>query len=190
MIMLLVGVGCAACAPVAGTAAPAPAPAPPTTAPGGITLPPRPRDIPIDNIDPCSLLTAEQRAALTLDGEPGNSTHFNQLLGAARDCTILGFGTPNVGLGIALAPDTGIERYTDDNLLVAITPITVEGFPALLVRYDRFSDACTVAIDIAPGQLIDLQYSDGGAQAPVPQDQLCRGAERTATEVMRTLLAR
>ena len=48
-----------------------PSPGEPSVAePTGPALPPRPRDVPIDGVDPCSLLTEAQRAELGLDRRP------------------------------------------------------------------------------------------------------------------------
>ena len=46
-----------------------------------LELPPRPRDVRIDGIEPCSLLTEAQRADLGLDGEPSSSTEPSVLFG-------------------------------------------------------------------------------------------------------------
>jgi hypothetical protein len=46
-----------------------------------------------------------------------------------------------------------------------------------------------VVVDVAPGQLLDVQFRDGGCKPPIPQDQVCRGAEQVAGTAMGTLLA-
>ena len=55
VVFLLVG-GC-----TSGPAGSAPA------EPTGLSLPPRPRDLRIDGVEPCSLLTAQQRTELGLE---------------------------------------------------------------------------------------------------------------------------
>ena len=44
-------------------------------------------------------------------------------------------------------------------------------------------------IDVAPGQLIDVDYADDGGQPPVPLNQLCAGARAIADAVLTTLLS-
>jgi hypothetical protein len=46
-----------------------------------------------------------------------------------------------------------------------------------------------VIVDVAAGQLLDIQFGDGGRQPPIPQPQLCEGAQSVADAVMVTLLA-
>ncbi|OLT00077.1 hypothetical protein BJF90_07190 [Pseudonocardia sp. CNS-004] len=84
----------------------------------------------------------------------------------------------------------GIERFTTGELAAEIRPITVQGFPAVVAVPTRFTDYCTVVVDVAPGQLLDVQFATGGRQPPIPQPQLCRDAEIVAGEVMTTLLDR
>lgn len=185
--LLALALACTAC--TGGIAAEAPVTA--TPAPGAITLPPRPYDVPIDDIDPCTLLTPTQLQLLQLDGEPDSYTGSDRLLGSTWSCFVSGFGDPNIGVAVVLAANTGVERYTGGELLTDVSPLTIDGFPGVLAVPRNFSDVCNVVIDIAPGQLINIDFSDGGANTPpVPQDQLCDGARRTATEVLRTLLNR
>ena len=78
----------------------------------------------------------------------------------------------------------GPGSVTDD-----LTPITVAGFPAVLAR-PRNPDFCSVDVDVASGQFLDVMFRDGGREPPIPQDQLCRDAPLVAEEIMRTLLTR
>ncbi len=185
---MVVVVGAVACS-TAPTADP-PVPGTTTTTPGGITLPPRPRDIPVDGVEPCSLLTAEQRAALGLDGNPITSTGSTQIFGSARSCDVRGSDPLEVAVGITLVTTTGVERFTGGELAANLTTITVGGFPAVLARPVGLDSFCSVELDVARGQMIDVQFRDGGRKPPVPLDRLCRGAEQVAGEVMTSLLAR
>jgi Protein of unknown function (DUF3558) len=180
-VLVALAVGCVSCT---STVTP-----PPPTPVTGVVLVPRPRDIPVDDVDPCSLLTPAQRAALKLEGEPRNSTDDGPFLGPTRNCTHLGFGKPNIAISIAVAAGKGIERYTVEGSRSDVSPIVVDGYPAVLARPQTFSDFCTVALDVAPGQLVDVQFRDGGGDQPkISMDELCAGARTTATDVIRTLL--
>jgi hypothetical protein len=95
-----------------------------------------------------------------------------------------------VVVGVSVVTSVGIERFTTSRELAAeLRPVQVRGFPALVVLPTRFNDSCTVVVDVAPGQLIDAQFGDGGGRPPVPQPQLCQGAEAVADAVLSTLLA-
>lgn len=161
-----------------------------TPNPGAITLPPRPRDIPIDDVEPCSLFTEQQRAELSLEGRPRSSTGVTQIFGAARSCDITVFEPRAVAVGSTLVTTTGIERFTDGGLAAKLTPISIGGFPAVIAIPSRSDDYCSVEIDVAAGQLIDVQFALIRLEPTVPVDQLCRRAQDVAGEVMATLIAR
>ena len=174
----------AACTTVAGH----PAPADPT----GLQLPPRPREVRLDGVDPCSLLTAAQRAELGLDGRPVFDAGPSDLYRAAAvpACVIGGFEPRAITVGVSLVTTAGIELFTSGELAAEVRPVQVRGFPAVVAVPTRFSEYCTVVVDVAPGQLLDVQFGDGGRRPPIPQDQLCRDAEIAAGAVMATLLVR
>jgi hypothetical protein len=179
MVLLLL----AGCTTVAGQ----PQPAAPSTS----ALPARPRDVRIDGVDPCSLLTEEQREELGLDGRPVFDNSPTNLYpgGDVPACTVRGFEPRAVWVGVNLVATTGIERYTAGELLVDIRPAEVQGFPALTAVPRDFTEWCSVIVDIAPGQLIDVHFADGGGEPPVPQERLCDDAAVVADRALDTLLA-
>jgi uncharacterized protein DUF3558 len=157
---------------------------------GSVELPPRPREVRLDGVDPCSLLTEQQRAELGLDGRPVFSQAPVSLYKGADvpSCTTGGFEPRAVTVGVSLVTSVGIERFTSGELAAELRPISVHGFPALVAVPTRFTDYCTVVVDVARGQLLDVQFATGGRQPPIPQAQLCRDAEIVAGEVMTTLV--
>jgi hypothetical protein len=180
MILLLL----AGCTTVAGQPQPA-ASAPPTSA-----GPARPRDVPIDDVDPCSLLTEEQREELGLDGRPTFDRSPSLLYpGEVSMCVVSGFDPRAFFVSVGLVTTVGIDFFTSGNLAADLKSINITGFPAAVARPTQYTYYCTVVVDVAPGQLLDVQAQDGGRQPPIPQDQLCRDAEQAATAVMGTLLA-
>jgi hypothetical protein len=177
VLLLLAG-----CTTISGQAEPA---APSSVAPA------RPQEVRIDGVDPCSLLTEEQRAELGLDGPPVFDSSPTTLYpgGDVPACTVRGFEPRAVWVGVNLVATTGIERYTAGELLVDARPTEVRGFPALTAIPRDFTEWCSVIVDIAPGQLIDVHFADGGGEPQVPQEQLCDDAAVAADRAMGTLLA-
>lgn len=185
-VLLLLVVGVVGCAP----AVPAPT-APPSstsaTAQPRVTLPPRPREIRVDDLDPCLLLTPEQQELLELDGIATPDGGSDPILGRTRSCSFRGSDPREIAVGVTPATAAGIEVFTEQNLAVELTPITLSGFPALVVRATLRDDFCSVDVDIADGQLLDIQFAEGTGREPIPQDQLCRDAQAVADQVMITV---
>jgi hypothetical protein len=177
-IMLLL----AGCTTIGGQAEPA---SPPTS-----TSPVRPTDLRIDGVDPCSLLTEQQRAELGLDGEPRFDDSPSLLFpGNVSMCVTSGFEPRAIVVSVGLVTTAGIEFISTGQLVADLDPTAVAGYPATAARPTQYTQFCNVFIDVAPGQLVDVQALDGGRKPPIPQEQLCQDAERAATAVMETLLA-
>jgi hypothetical protein len=71
------------------------------------------REIRLDGVDPCSLLTEEQRAALGLKAAPsGNDLIVGSVQGRRSICTMRGFTENATALGIGLVTTTGIDLWT------------------------------------------------------------------------------
>jgi Protein of unknown function (DUF3558) len=161
------------------------------SAPTGVLLPPRPKEVRLEGVDPCSLLTAEQRVGLGIESEPTSSTPYVALFrGDVPTCTMRGPYPKAVLLGLGTVTSVGIERWQERDLIVDIRSTAVVGFPAVLVVPQRFGDYCSVEVDVGPGQLLDVQFGGGGSQAPIPQEELCAVATRSAELAMISLLAR
>jgi hypothetical protein len=158
--------------------------------PTGLALPPRPRDVPIDGVDPCSLLTEAQRVELGLDQPPILDRSTSALYGGTEvpACVTRGLGPRAVTVGISIVTSAGIDLFTSGRLAAEVRVSTVRGFPAVVAVPTRLTDFCTVVVDVAPRQLLDIQFGDGGRLPPIPQDELCSGAAQAADAAVATLL--
>ena len=161
------------------------------SAPSGVLLPPRPREVRLDGVDPCSLLSPAQRAGLGITSEPSYSSSYEGLFhGEVPTCTMHTSGTTSTVLGIGTVTTVGIERWHDPTLRADVWPTTTANFPAGVAIPTQSKTYCSVEVDVAPGQLLDVQVQDGGNESVVPQSDLCERAERSATQMMTSLIAR
>lgn len=156
----------------------------------GLELPPRPREVPVQGVDPCALLTETQQAELELDSPMLFSPSVGSALFEGPDplCTTGAFDPRAFGVAIALPYDgLGIGALTARPVRSELTPLDVQGFPAVLARPDD-PLFCQVVVDVAPGQAVSVQFRDGGDRN-IPQDELCDGAVEVADAAMATLLS-
>jgi hypothetical protein len=161
------------------------------SAPTGLLLPPRPREVRLDGVDPCSLLTPEQRAGLGFDGTPIFTDPYTELFhGKVPTCTITGLSRSPIAVGVGVVTSVGIERWRQSDLAADVRPAQIADFPAVVAVPTRLADYCSVEIDVATGQMLDVQFSDGGGDPPLPQEELCQRAGEVAEVLMRSLLAR
>lgn len=180
LLALAVLAGTAGCAgPVTGQPAPAAAPV------GPQLQGTRPADIPVAAIDPCSLLTVPQREELQV-GRPFFEPPDGRI---EQSC------------GWTRSPEEPIEGYTASPslgnpaaLLEAgrgAREIAVGGFPAVEVQsmYTSDGDSCTVLVDVAPNEILQLLYSYNGSELQPTLEQSCAKARRAAEMAMQTLVA-
>ncbi|MEV0702087.1 DUF3558 domain-containing protein [Saccharopolyspora sp. NPDC050389] len=182
--LTLAGCGLWQSEPTSDTRAPLPPPMPTTSAPP--PLPPRPFELALDGVDPCELLTADQRNQLGFDREPlpGSEAGF----GDAATCSYRNT-TAKVGARLALITTESMGVWTDDTAQVESSPVVIGGFPALVIKTPGLDLSCNVAVDVAELQHLDVLYRDDGGQPPSPVDQLCAGAQRVAEDALASLAA-
>jgi hypothetical protein len=103
-------------------------------------------------------------------------------------CFIRG-NEPAISISVSVVTTAGIEFWTSGQPAAEVRPTEVAGFPALVASSLTLDDGCNVLVDVAPGQLVDVQSNSAGANPSIPQAQLCRDAERAAGLAMDTLLS-
>lgn len=169
-----------------GMAAPAVISVPPTTS-DVPSLAARPGSLPLDGVNPCTLLTKTQRTSLSLDSTPAryDDPEFDK----AKACSIRGITSGTVAR-LALVLDMGVDVWLSDEAQVQSEAVTVAGWPALVVRTPGLDDACNVEVDTGDDEFLDVLFRDGGNTPPIPQDTLCLGAQRVAEAAVTSLKAR
>lgn len=174
-------IGAAGCGST--TVAGAPAAVAPTSSAGATSsVPARPADLPLEGVQPCELLTADQRVQLQMNRPPMPSTYSDLIAACSISSTLRG------GTAIAADRQRGAEYFLTDTVIIHGDPIMVGDYPATML-YNKADQAktCFVNIDVADGQNLSIQYSqpDGPGQAV-----LCPIAEEIALAALTTLRAR
>ena len=174
-----------ACTSPTATPTAAPPSPPASSAP---SLPPRPVELRLDGIDPCTLLTAAQRSTLGIG--PGQASPTSP-----SDSTVQGAAC--LWLTVEQHP---AEGYTATAVLnqgaeVALSaePLrSVDGFAATTTA-SIGSDPrhfCGLLVDVAPGQALSATYSDvTQGQAGLTRQTACDNAQRLAEAMLNTLRA-
>ena len=185
IVLLAATVGCTST--VAGQ--PAAEPASADSATSEIVLPPRPYELRVDGVDPCALLTPDQRSELGLDGRPipyASETRFF----VGRACSIGGYRPRAIGTNIVLVTGNDLQALIDVTPDAAVpqelSVVAVADFPGVVSRSEIVS-FCSVSVDVADDQFVNIIFADDGEQQPIPQDQLCQEAMIVAEQALQTL---
>ncbi|MFR9731075.1 DUF3558 domain-containing protein [Saccharopolyspora sp. MS10] len=182
-LLALSGCGLLRSEPAAETPAPLPPPPAPTSS-APPPPPPRPFELSMVDVDPCELLTADQRGQLGFNRDPLADTEGG--FGDAPTCSFRNT-TAKVGARLSLITTEAMDVWTDDTAQVQATPVIVHGFPALVIKTPDLDLSCNVAVDVAEGEHLDVLYRDDGGQPAPPLDALCAGARRVAEDAVASL---
>lgn len=160
-------------------------------APGsGPSLPPRPQDIAIDRLDPCSVFTPEQLSRLDVGGEqltPADKSGYALCLWSHAT------EEPYETYAVAVITDAGpAERFGQPQKDVSWT--TIEGFPAIVTDQVAVGlprpEHCSALISIAEGQTLQVGYDYNGSALTMTAEQSCGKARTAAGMAMQTLIDR
>lgn len=154
--------------------------------------PPRPRSLPLDGVDPCELITEQQRAALAIDQPPRGG---KQPGGPLKDSPTCNYSTSHgsaddYGFLIISSTAIGLADYLDQ---LKDSPsrrqVRVGGFPAVQdeLPASAGNDACFVDVDVAEGQLLEVQFGQVASTKPLPMETLCAKAVEVAEAALTTL---
>ncbi len=151
-----------------------------------IALPPRPSDVPLAGMDPCSLLTAAQQAVLGVEaGRPGLPA---QLADNSPTCNFrFADGTPGAEYNVAVDTTEGVQLYLDPNLAADVRQVSVGDFPALDVtlKAPDLLQGCTTAVSVANGQMFMVNL--GQPPRGTTTAQSCAMTEKVAGAVLTTV---
>jgi hypothetical protein len=154
----------------------------------GKTFPPRPREVRLNGVDPCTLVTPQLRSEMYDLADDGTHENMHDAL-ISSNCSLLTYGDPTYFFGIRLVTNEGADH---DLSSPKTQVINVNGFGALDqpgLNDLNGNESCLVIVDVAPGQ--SLWVSFGTLDDPPPGYQkMCNKANVAAESVMQQLLAK
>ena len=149
----------------------------------------RPRQLQLAGVDPCGLLTAEQRDTFGIDREPqpGNDPTYESLA-----CH---FSSHAMRTGFGVYPVTafGIERFQPGLVMAQVRSLTVAEFSGVELYTpmpEDLDEFCVVAVDVADGQAVVVDYGEEGHRPHLPRGVVCTRAAQVAGFVVSNLMAR
>ncbi|TQM82162.1 uncharacterized protein DUF3558 [Saccharothrix saharensis] len=144
----------------------------------------RPREVKLDGIDPCKVLTAEQMKELAVVEAERNDGDIVKA-GDEPVCAYDNNDSPRVTYEVGLVTSKGIEYWRGTGN-VAVERIEVGGYPAVQLTFKGTSTVdCGVSVDVAEGQQLYVDFSSIG-QTP-SQEQMCDNAKKAAELALVTL---
>jgi hypothetical protein len=152
------------------------------------SLPPRPRELRLDGIDACSLITSGLRSQLTVYSRMNRDPAGDGL--RSSDCEWTNFPAhPQLALSVRLVLDRGIESYLDDPQ-ARVTEVSGYSAVDLPGLYPTRDDGCVVRVDVAAGQTLWSGYGSDGRVPGKTYDDMCDTARVAAQSELGQLRSR
>lgn len=200
VLALVLAAGCTAT--TGGTATPGGSAGPSDTPPGSsdapsasgsaeptVQVPPRPADLPLDGVEPCTLFTEAQLSQLGITDPPSPKTAGGEFNGPACDLDIATLET-FYGYEIVAITDEGIAPWLTGTRNVEARLAEVAGYPAATYWFrgaegNKTID-CATSVDVADGQQL-MVTADNDSDRSFTLEQLCQMAEKAAGMAVQTL---
>nr|WP_231905487.1 DUF3558 domain-containing protein [Saccharothrix espanaensis] len=145
----------------------------------------RPKELKLDGVDPCKLLTDTQKSDLKID-EFKNETADVVKGTDSPSCAYTINGSKSAGYNITLVSNEGID-FWDGPSNLDVAPKTVAGYDASQVFLKGTSSFdCSVTLDVADGQQLHVQFLPYTSKA-FTQDEMCQNATKGAESALSTL---
>ncbi|SMC94044.1 DUF3558 domain-containing protein [Kibdelosporangium aridum] len=193
LLAAVVGLALAGCTETAPGQAVPPAQTPPAgTAPGGgapptVAIPPRPRDISLDGVDPCKLLSKAQLEQIKVSRQK-NDVQSEETFKNSQVCAMGGAdGQVFFDYEIWLITTEGIDLWLTGKRNVDAKLVSVDGFPAASYKLRGTTTfTCDTSVGVADKQQLMVKFRPT-SRGVFTQDQMCQKSEEAATLAMQTL---
>ncbi|MFD1145776.1 DUF3558 domain-containing protein [Saccharothrix hoggarensis] len=144
----------------------------------------RPKEIKLDGVDPCKVLTADQMKQLSVVKAQADEGNLSGI-GKYPLCDYHTRSAPVFGYGVGLVTNGGIEHW-QGNGNVDVNRTEVSGYPAAqLVLSGTDNVMCSIAVDVADGQQLVVDFNPLGDE--FTQDEMCQNAKKAAELALVTL---
>jgi hypothetical protein len=158
----------------------------PSTSPS-VEIPPRPRDLSLDGLDPCSLFTDAQLTQLKIsDVEPAVSAGTTIYKGM-KECSLnVHDQEPFLTYNIVAVTDVDVSYWFEGTNNADVELVSVAGYPAARFHTkDVLDEDCALAIGVADNQHLHVEMMPISGE--FTQDQLCQASKQAADMAMATL---
>ena len=154
-----------------------------------VAIPPRPKALRLDGLEPCDLFTAPQLAQIKIDRKrkgTSNAEHYQGM----KDCALDENSAPFDHYSILAVTNEGIGPWLSGNRNVEGHLSSVAGYAAATYwirgANGNHTDGCTTSIDIADGQQLMVDADNDGKHS-YTLEQLCQRAEQVGGFAVQTL---
>jgi hypothetical protein len=154
--------------------------------PSSVEIPPPPRDLSLDGIDPCTMLTEAQQDELKInDVNPnvGDQSIYQGMKGCLFDADA---AEPFITYELVAVTDIDVSFWINEERNADGKLISIGDYPAAEFHIKGGADVdCAVAVGVAKNQHLHVEIVPYGVE--LTGEQLCEGSRQLAEMALQTL---
>jgi uncharacterized protein DUF3558 len=157
-----------------------------SSVPPSVDIPSPPRDLSLDGLDPCTLLTDAQKADLKINNTIAGVGE-SEIYESMKDCAFESDAAePFVTYSMVAVTDVDVSFWISENRNADSELISIDGYPAAKFHTKGVQGSdCAIAIGVAKNQHLHVEMEP--LSEDLQQEQICQGSERAAEMALQTL---
>jgi hypothetical protein len=151
-----------------------------------VEIPPRPRDISLEGLDPCTLYTEEQRAQLQANEVESGESEADFFKGMKECALYVDDQEPFYEYSAMAVTFEGVEAWLTGKRNADAELASVQGFPAARFKFRGVEDeGCWIAVGVADKQYLVVQMQP--TSRGFTQEKICQMALDATNMALTTL---
>jgi Protein of unknown function (DUF3558) len=152
-----------------------------------VDIPPPPRDLSLEGLDPCTLFTQPQQGQLGVDavksGVSGGTTIYKDM----KNCLLQkNDAEPFFGYDVVAVTNVDVSFWINERHNADVKLISIAGYPAAEFKTLGGQDVdCAIALGVAKNQHLHVEFKP--LSEKLTQDELCQRSESAAEMALQTL---
>jgi hypothetical protein len=151
-------------------------------------VPPPPKDLSLDGIDPCALFSESQRAELSIDEvRPDDGTGAGSVYEGMKACSLdKDAEEPFISYDLVAVTNLDVSWWINEPHNADVKLISIDGYPAVQFNIKGSNKyGCGVALGVAKNQFLHVEMLPLSNSAT--GDEICQGSKQAAEMALQTL---
>jgi hypothetical protein len=160
---------------------------PDTSSSPSVDIPPPPKDLSVDGLDPCTLFTDAQQAQIGVDSVRPGVAGGNAIYKDMKNCSLdKSSAEPFYTYDVIAVTNVDVSYWINQPHNADVELISIGGYPAAEFHTKGVLDTdCAVALGVAKNQHLHVEFHPQSEK--LKQDQICQRSEQAAEMALQTL---
>jgi hypothetical protein len=152
-----------------------------------VNIPPPPRELSLDGVDPCALFTDAQRAQLRVNDVDPKDDGGEDIYDGMKACILdADAEEPFITYQVIAVTDVDVSFWLSEDRNADAELISVDGYPAAQFHTKGVEGSdCAIAVGVAKNQHLHVEMAP--LSEDLDQDQICQGSKQAAEMALQTL---